>query len=132
MADAIVLTWTGDEALVARLLKAAAGSVPILAQAVYETASEIFNESQELVPVQFGTLRSSGFVSTPEISGGDVEVQIGYGGAASEYAVIVHEDLTMQHPRGGQAKYLESPAVAGIETFGARVALRAQALLGGV
>ena len=55
MADAIVLTWTGDEALVARLLKAAAGSVPILAQAVYETASEIFNESQELVPVQFGT-----------------------------------------------------------------------------
>jgi hypothetical protein len=28
----------------------------------------------------------------------------------AEYAVYVHEDLTANHPNGGQAKYLEEPA----------------------
>lgn len=31
-------------------------------------------------------------------------VAVGYG---APYAIYVHEDLTMNHPNGGQAKYLE-------------------------
>ncbi len=36
-----------------------------------------------------------------------VKVTIGY---AMPYAVYVHENLEANHPRGGQAKYLEQPA----------------------
>lgn len=31
-------------------------------------------------------------------------------GYAAPYATYVHENLAMQHPRGGQAKYLQEPA----------------------
>jgi hypothetical protein len=34
-------------------------------------------------------------------------VAVGY---STLYALYVHEDLTMNHPRGGQAKFLEQPA----------------------
>jgi len=36
-----------------------------------------------------------------------VNVEVGYNTA---YALYVHEDLTMNHPNGGQAKFLEEPA----------------------
>lgn len=35
------------------------------------------------------------------------QVIVGY---TAEYAVYVHENLECNHPNGGQAKYLESPA----------------------
>ena len=31
-------------------------------------------------------------------------------GFDTEYAVRIHEDLSLNHPNGGQAKYLEQPA----------------------
>lgn len=37
---------------------------------------------------------------------GKVSVNVGY---TTNYALIVHEDLTMNHPNGGNAKYLEGP-----------------------
>lgn len=37
------------------------------------------------------------------------EVSVVYGGTNIPYAIIVHEDLEMNHPNGGQAKYLEQP-----------------------
>lgn len=36
-----------------------------------------------------------------------VDLHIGY---ACPYAVYVHENLTANHPNGGQAKYLEEPS----------------------
>lgn len=36
-----------------------------------------------------------------------VSVAVGYN---TSYALKVHEDLTMPHPNGGQAKFLEQPA----------------------
>lgn len=35
-----------------------------------------------------------------------MELRVEY---TAPYAIYVHEDLTMNHPRGGQAKYLEQP-----------------------
>lgn len=37
----------------------------------------------------------------------NVSVQVGY---SQHYAVVVHEDLNMQHKPGKTAKYLENPA----------------------
>ena len=79
------------------------------------------------VPVLTGSLRDTGAVSDPSVEGQHVSVVLSYGGPSSngtdvDYAVIVHEDMAMPHPRGGQAKFLEAPlfqAVSGmIERLG--------------
>lgn len=106
-----------------------------LGQAMYGFATKILNESKKLVPVDTGTLRNSGLVSSQMIKGDVVEVTITYGGAGAQYAQIVHEDMTMDHspskltavtkrPRRGQAKYLEIPVMAAAPNFMRSVAIR--------
>jgi len=63
----------------------------------------ILGESQKLVPVDTGTLKDSG---TTQSSKKDHSVTISYN---TPYARKQHEDNTLNHPRGGQAKYLERP-----------------------
>jgi len=64
-------------------------------------------ESQKLVPVDLGTLKAS--ARTTDVTTNDThpKVEVSYG---TEYAIYVHEDLTANHPNGGQAKFLEEPA----------------------
>ena len=61
--------------------------------------------SQAICPVKSSTLRNSCVVEE-----GDNYVTVGYGGAASSYALIQHENLQFHHNPGQQAKYLEQPA----------------------
>lgn len=63
----------------------------------------ILGESQKIVPVDTGTLKDSGFVKTDKKT---KSVMIAYN---TPYARKQHEDNTLNHPRGGQAKYLERP-----------------------
>lgn len=60
--------------------------------------------SQALCPVASSTLKNSCVVEEH-----DDYVIVGYGGAASAYAAIQHENLSYHH-NVGQAKYLEQPA----------------------
>ncbi len=76
--------------------------------AIYEEGNAIMAVSRHLVPVETGTLRASGFVDMPHVEGMTVSVELGYGGAASAYAMIQHERMDYRH-RVGQAKYLEQP-----------------------
>lgn len=78
-----------------------------VAKALYQEAQIEMTESKRRVPVDTGTLRASGHVQEPVRSGKSVSVMLAYGGAAEQYAVIVHEDLEAHHAHG-QAKYLES------------------------
>lgn len=55
-----------------------------------------------------GALRASGHVGLPEIIGDQVFVELGFGDAAVDYAVYVHEILHYHHPVG-KAKFLEDP-----------------------
>ena len=64
--------------------------------------------SKRLVPVDKGPLRASGTVLPPEVEGSKLKVVAGYGGAAKDYAVVQHEDLTLNH-KVGQSKFLEQP-----------------------
>lgn len=57
--------------------------------------------SNRLVPVDTSALRSSGYF---EIKPRSLEGEIGYG---TDYAMKQHEDMSLQHPNGGQAKFLE-------------------------
>lgn len=96
-----------------------------LAAALYVEGELIMTESkQSRVPVDTGTLRASGRVQQPKISGENVTVTLGYGGAASAYALIQHEATWFNHPGQGRAKYLEGPVKARAHVIGRNVARR--------
>ena len=79
-------------------------------QALNEEAQLVFRDSQRLVPVKTGILRASGQIVPPRKKGKNWEVVIGYGGAASSYALEQHENLQYRHKEGKSAKFLEIPA----------------------
>lgn len=91
-----------------------------VAAELYREGQETMAASKPLVPVDMGVLRASGTVFRPEFDGNRVSVTIGYGGAASDYALVQHERLDYHHDVG-QAKYLEQPARARAAGFGRRV-----------
>ena len=93
-----------------------------------DAANEAFNVSQREVPVKTGTLRASGAVGQPTVTGMDAEVAIGYGGAAKAYALKQHEDLNLNHPNG-KAKYLEDPVRAQTDGMAERIAKRLKEVL---
>jgi hypothetical protein len=91
----------------------------VLGKALFDEAENIMAASKRIVPVDFGALRSSGHVEKPEIRGMDVSVTMGYGGAAADYAIPVHEipppprkssgGRSARHRPPTQWKYLEQP-----------------------
>ena len=87
-------------------------------KATINACEEILEESLKQVPRDTETLAKSGYI---EIKGAykNFTGEVGYGGngdpinpktgePASSYALIVHEDLTAEHPVG-KAKFLEDP-----------------------
>lgn len=86
-----------------------------LTQALYLEAQMAFNESQTLVPIDTGILRSSGHIKSPVVSEEAIEITIAYGGPATDYAFIVHEKIyapsgkKVYHRPPTRAKYLEIP-----------------------
>jgi len=72
-------------------------------------AMQVQKVAQELVPVEFHTLQ--GDVVTEPLRDGRIGARVAFGGGpAAAYAAVQHEDTSLNHPKGGQAKYLEQPA----------------------
>lgn len=89
----------------------------IAAGSLYRSSEEIMTVSKEVYcPVDTGTLRSTGRVELPVISGNKVEVVMGYGGPSADYAVYVHE-IDKNYNNGKQWKYLETPLKEGIPSI---------------
>jgi HK97 gp10 family phage protein len=76
-------------------------------RALTKFANIEMTEMKKRTPVATGTLRDSGIVDPPTWNGDTVTVTLGFGGAAEQYAIYVHEDLEAFHPVG-QAKFVES------------------------
>ncbi len=83
-----------------------------LAEALFTTAHQIAGKADELVPVDTGALKSSQDVTMPKGTSKTMSSRITYGGPSAAYALEVHENKEMNHPRGGQAKFLEEPFLA--------------------
>lgn len=66
-------------------------------------AELLLSEANQLVPLEEGTLMRSGRATV------DAEEMTGIVSYDTSYAVVQHEDLTLYHPNGRQAKYLEEP-----------------------
>lgn len=76
-----------------------------------------------------GALKSSGQVDDVQIHGSRVQTGVRYGGQGpgfervpERYAIRVHEDTLMRHPRGGQSHYLSQPTFAATQGMLARIA----------
>lgn len=67
------------------------------------TALNILGESQKLVPIDTGILQKSGSI---KVNQGALTATISYN---TPYALKQHEDVSLNHPKGGEAKYLERP-----------------------
>lgn len=118
------VTVLGKRELAARLKLAIANAPIRVGQAMREEGETIMTRSKrDFVPVDFGILRASGFVDGPEIKGDIATVTLGYGGAASAYALIQHERMEYHHTVG-QAKYLEQPVNEAVRGFSQRIAKR--------
>jgi len=65
--------------------------------------------SGNIVPVDTGTLMSTGHVQKPRIKGKTVIITLGYVGPSSKYAVFVHEIKANYRRPGSGPDYLRGP-----------------------
>lgn len=102
------------------------GLGPVIQRAIFSEATVVLNESKRIVPVDTGNLRASGKVENPAQLGTRYSIEVTYGGAASPYAMIVHEvppnsggrwGTGMKHKAGKSYKFLETPANAHRDKF---------------
>ncbi len=123
---------TGLDAALRGIRTTRARLLPALGRALHAEAAPVFDRSQDLVPVDTKELKKSGELHEPVIDGNSVSVELSYGNAATaEYAERIHEDLEMNHPRGGKAKFLEEPFLEGESGMGERVGARVAREIGG-
>ena len=90
----------------AEMIKHLSAAMKAAEAALYQGGSIIMTEAKHRAPLDVGALRNSGYVTLPRREGGDVFVEVGFGGAAKAYAVKQHEELSYRH-EVGEAKYLE-------------------------
>lgn len=111
----------GIPELMAAIRHDQAKTIAAMSRALYAAAQHIAQGADELVPVDTGNLRSSQQVVASKAGTKNMSVEIAYGGPVadrseqnrgeidtSNYALIQHEK-DLNHPRGGQKKYLETP-----------------------
>ena len=115
------VTLTGADALMARLQTLGREGPRVLAGALHRAHEVIMTEAKRRTPVQFGALKASGHVALPRIEATQIVSEGGFGGAAVDYAVFVHENVTARHTVG-QAKFYESALLEASRTLAADLA----------
>jgi hypothetical protein len=113
MSEEFTIKLEGLTETLAAMAAYGAKTVEALDAALYKEGEREMTLSKHLVPVDTGSLRSTGHVDEPVRDGDTVYVGLGYGGVAGNgtevgYAAAVHERLDLHH-KVGQAKYLEQP-----------------------
>jgi hypothetical protein len=129
----IQIELVGMDKLVRLLATAGSQASATLGRALHDEALDIFAKSQKLVPHDTGVLMASGMVHPPSIVGGDIYVEISYGGNASSYAGYQHETDGLAHDPGRQSHYLQQPFEEAVSSgYDDRLRQRVEALLGGL
>lgn len=127
----------GTDKISRRLKKIAKTFPSIVAQSVFVEAELIMTKSKkDHVPVDLGTLRSSGMVSMNQTWNQYIEAVMSYGGAAAPYALAIHEHPSGHSPpswqgqsirfspRGRGPKYLERPLFGALPGMDERIGER--------
>ena len=119
----------GLDAALRRLSDLAEKAPDAVGAGLFLEANNIMADAKTRVPVDQGVLRASGYVAPPVMERGSPVVELGFGGPAASYAVRQHEDTSLRHPDGGEAKFLEKAADQARPGIAGRVAAFARAVL---
>ena len=100
--------------------------------ALNDAALSIEQQATQLVPFDEGILAASSSIAEPKLTATSKSTSVGvrYGGPSGvkgenvNYAIIQHEDTSLKHTGGRQAKYLETPFLAEISTYPAGLGKR--------
>lgn len=126
MGSAETIRLAGMEALQAALRHAGTQAPRVVGEALMAEARLMLRDSLNEVPVKDAILKASGQVLPPIITGSRVVVKLGYGGAASAYALYQHNapaGLNYTKP-GSKSHYLSDPVQAAIPRLQAQLAVR--------
>lgn len=93
------------------------------AEGLREAGRAVLRDAKKRVPVDSGGLRKSGGISQDRSTD---EVAVTF---SAPHAWLLHEKTELQHPNGGEAKYLENAALA--TDVAKPVADHVRAVLGG-
>lgn len=92
--------------------------------AVAEAAEALLTDTTPRVPLDEGPLAQSGRVTHDPAS---LTSAVSYD---TPYAVVQHEDTTLNHPQQGEAKFLERTMNERARAYGARMAARVRRAAG--
>lgn len=124
-------TLTGDAEAMEKLREALGERFEqAVGAGLYLAANNVMTDAKRRVPVDTGTLRGSGYVTLPELVDGHPVVEAGFGGPASDYAVVQHEATELHHDVG-EAKFLENAVNEAASRFARDVATIASAAVAG-
>lgn len=89
---------------------------------LYEGMQEVMLDAKARAPKDTTAMALSGYVEPPAVrAGAEVTMNAGFGGLSEEYVVRVHEDMSLNHPNGGEAKFFERALDAGCGNLTAAV-----------
>lgn len=131
--------WKGTKAMQRKIERIAREFPNRVERSLRLEAEFVMTRSKkEFVPVDLGTLRSSGHVDNVERKGKDLSVTLAYGGASAPYALSVHEhpsahsppswegkavsDIAKWSEDGRGPKYLERPLMQAVSGMARRIA----------
>lgn len=95
-----------------RLRREVARIEELAAEGVREVAFNLWERSVDLAPVDSGDLRGNAHADPEDASG--LAWVVGF---PEPYALIQHENMEFNHPRGGQAKYLQQPFEENVDNY---------------
>lgn len=104
----------GFETYERRMALLQTGGVRLLAEGLYREAEGIMTPAKSHAPVWLGTLRSSGHVRLPRVTGTTAEVTFGFGGAAGGYARVMDEGRrpgAKMPPKGSMLAWMSSKGI---------------------
>ena len=76
----------------------------IISDQLMKTGQRILSASNQLAPIDTGLMVNTADVA--QVNKHRVDVRYN-----TDYSLYVHEDLSMNHPNGGQAKFLEQATI---------------------
>lgn len=104
----------GFKELYLKMQQLAAKAPVATAFGMYDAMQEVMLDAKSRAPVDTGAMRDSGYVTPPTVSSQkEVSIEAGFGGPSEEYVVRQHEDTSLNHPNGGEAKFFENALDAG-------------------
>jgi len=101
---------TGVEQIIAKMRTISTTKLgPDFCKGLTNAGRFLQRKSQEVVPVQLGTLKNTAFTRNVGGTGFRADIIVGY---TAEYAAVVHEDLTKAHGEEFNVKHAEEIASA--------------------